>query len=463
MTDTTAPKKSGGIRDLGRMFGGSTSGARQFGILGALVLIIVIFQILTDGGTLQPGNVINIVRANAYVLILAVGMVMVIVAGHIDLSVGSVAAFVNITVVIAMKALNDAWVVDPGMQGTKEVLLTLMAVVMALLLGALVGAWQGFWVAYVGVPAFIVTLAGMLIFRGANQLIGDSTSQTVPSFFGFIGGGYIPDFPPYFPFSNGTVILGIVAAVIIVWNEIRMRRRQGQMGAESAPVWVSAVKVVVLVAVIAFATVLFATGRAGTSFPIPGILLVILVLIYSFITNNTVTGRHIYSVGGNWHAAELSGVNIKRTNFLVMMNMSMLAGLAGIIYVSRSLGSGPSDGQGWELDAIAAVFIGGAAVSGGIGTVIGSIIGGLVIAVLNNGLQLMSVSSDLVQIIKGLVLLVAVALDVFSKRSGGRSLISRFRRSGGGDAAAPIDRPEVPPTGETAEALSRPSSTTPNA
>jgi putative multiple sugar transport system permease protein len=455
MTDTTVPtetsgpaKKSGGLRDLSKMFGGSTSGLRQFGILGALVLIIVIFQILTGGKTLDPGNVINIVRANAYVLILAIGMVMVIVAGHIDLSVGSVAAFSNIVTVMTLKSIDAAWVVsgDESSAVTKGIIMSLLAIVIALVIGALVGAWQGFWVAYVGVPAFIVTLAGMLIFRGANQFVGRSTPQTVPDYLGYIGGGYIPDFPPYFAFSNGTVILGILAAVAVIWNELRLRRRQREMGAVMAPRWVSILKVVLLVGVVAYATYLFSTGRPGTSFPIPGIILVILVLLYSFITNNTVTGRHIYSVGGNWHAAELSGVNIKRTNFFVMMNMSVLAALAGVVYVSRSLGTGPSDGTGWELDAIAAVFIGGAAVSGGIGTVIGSIIGGLVIAVLNNGLQLMSVSSDQVQIIKG---------------TGGLSLISRFRRPGG-DFSSVEDRPDVPPAGNSAEASSRPSSTEPN-
>nr|WP_251858529.1 sugar ABC transporter permease [Herbiconiux sp. L3-i23] len=450
------------MRDLGKMFGGSTSGLRQFGILGALVLIIVIFQILTGGKTLDPGNVINIVRANAYVLILAIGMVMVIVAGHIDLSVGSVAAFSNIVTVMAIKQIDAGWVVaGEGEEITKGVIMSLLAIVIALAIGALVGAWQGFWVAYVGVPAFIVTLAGMLIFRGANQFVGRSTPQTVPDYLNYIGGGYIPDFPPYLPFSNGTVILGIIAAVAVIWNELRLRRRQREMNAVMAPQWVSITKIVLLVAVIAYATYLFGTGRPGTSFPIPGIILVILVLLYSFITNNTVTGRHIYSVGGNWHAAELSGVNIRRTNFFVMMNMSVLAALAGVIFVSRSLATGPGDGTGWELDAIAAVFIGGAAVSGGIGTVIGSIIGGLVIAVLNNGLQLMSVSSDQVQIIKGLVLLIAVALDVLSKRSGGLSLIARFRRPGGDLAPSVDDRPDVAPAGNSAEASSRPASTEP--
>jgi len=457
MTDTTAaPKKSGGIRDLGKMFGSGQSGLRQFGILGALVLIIVIFEILTGGKTLEPGNVINIVRSNAYVLILAVGMVMVIVAGHIDLSVGSVAAFVNIIVVIVVRRLNDVIVMPESQEGFKAFIIVAIAIVLGLAIGAAVGAWQGFWVAYIGVPAFIVTLAGMLVFRGANQVIGNSTPQTVPDYFGVLGGGYIPDFGPDLGFSNGTVILGVLAAAAVIYMELRLRRRQDTIGAVKAPLWVSFVKVGGIVAVIAFATYLFGTGRVGTSFPVPGIVLGILVLLYSFITNNTIVGRHIYSVGGNWHAAELSGVKIKRVNFFVMLNMSMLAGLAGVVFVSRSLASGPGDGTGWELDAIAAVFIGGAAVSGGIGTVIGSIIGGLVIAVLNNGLQLLHVSSDRVQIIKGLVLLIAVALDVLSKRSGGPSLIGRFRRT-----SAPAEKAEVTPTAP-AEESARPSSTTPN-
>jgi putative multiple sugar transport system permease protein len=463
MTDTQATvKKSGGIRDLTKMFGSGQSGLRQFGILGALVLIIIIFEVLTGGKTLEPGNVINIVRANAYVLILAVGMVMVIVAGHIDLSVGSVAAFVNIITVMIIKQLDTMIVMPESQEGLKATIIIALALVIGVGLGALVGAWQGFWVAYIGVPAFIVTLAGMLIFRGANQFIGNSTPLTTPDYFGFIGGGYIPDFGPDLGFSNGTLVLGLLAVLAIIFVEYRTRTRQAKIGAASAPLWVSFVKVGVTVVVIIFATYLFSTGRVGTSFPVPGILLVLLVLLYSFITNNTIIGRHIYAVGGNWHAAELSGVKIKRINFFVMMNMSMLAGLAGVVAVSRSLATGPNDGTGWELDAIAAVFIGGAAVSGGIGTVIGSIIGGLVIAVLNNGLQLLHVSTDRVQIIKGLVLLIAVALDVLSKRGGGASLIARFRRPGGDLADAPANRPDVAPT-STAEASSRPSSTTPNA
>ncbi|GAA1448546.1 multiple monosaccharide ABC transporter permease [Leifsonia poae] len=439
-TQIPEKKKSGGIRDLGKMFGGGQSTGRQFGILGALVVIIIFFEILTGGKTLEPVNLINMVNQNAYVLILAIGMVMVIIAGHIDLSVGSVAAVVGI---IVAKSMNDWHVPWP------------LAILLGLVIGVLIGAWQGWWVAYVGVPAFIVTLAGMLIFRGLNQLIGNANTIPVPDGFTYIGGGFLPDWGPDFGYNNSTLLLGLIIAVVIAYMEIRRRRTQTKMGSEKAPLWVSIFKVVILDAVVIYAAFLFAGGRIGTSFPVSGVILGILVILYSFITRNTIFGRHIYAVGGNWHAAELSGVKIKRINFFVMMNMSVLAALAGMIAVARSISSGPQDGLGWELDAIAAVFIGGAAVSGGIGTVAGSIIGGLVIAVLNNGLQLLGVTSDKVQIIKGLVLLVAVGVDVYSKRTGGRSLIGRFSRKEREAAAVGADQPEVLPTGDSAEASSR--------
>jgi putative multiple sugar transport system permease protein len=200
------------------------------------------------------------------------------------------------------------------------------------------------------------------------------------------------------------------------------------MGADAGPLWVAVVRAVLLIAVISGATYLFAKGPLGTSFPIAGLILVVLVLGYSFLANRTIIGRHIYAVGGNWRAAELSGVRIRRVNFFVMMNMSIIAAFAGEMWVARAAASGPGDGIGWELDAIAAVFIGGAAVSGGIGTIVGSVVGGLVIAVLNNGLSLLGVSSDRVQIIKGLVLLVAVGIDVYSKSRGRPSIIARLQR-----------------------------------
>ena len=452
-TTPDAPKKGFQLRDIGKMFGGAQGTGRQIGILAALVFIIIYFQIVTGGLTLDPINLINLVNQNAYVLILAIGMVMVIIAGHIDLSVGSVAAFVGIVVATAMVSWHFPWP---------------LAILLGLVVGALIGAWQGLWVAYVGVPAFIVTLAGMLIFRGANQFFGNSNTLTVPKAFNVIGQGFIPDFGPNDNYSNGTLILGLLVIVALVWQEFNKRRTQVLMGAEPAPMWVTIVKIVILVLVAGGATYLFATGRVGTSYPVSGIILGVLVLIYSFVTRNTTLGRHIYAVGGNWHAAELSGVKIKRINFFVIANMSVLAAVAGMVGVARAGASGPGDGTGWELDAIAAVFIGGAAVSGGIGTIVGSIIGGLVIAVLNNGLQLQGTSSDKVQIIKGLVLLIAVGIDVYSKRQGRPSLIGIFMRGprstgGGTPPSATIDRPDIAPGGESAEASSRPQSTMPNA
>jgi putative multiple sugar transport system permease protein len=413
MTDEAPARQRFQLRDLRKMMGGSQSTGRQFGILGALVVIIVLFQFLTDGKTLDTTNLLNLVNGNAYVLILAIGMVMVIIAGHIDLSVGSSAAFVGIIVAIAVHDWHWPWPVG---------------LVLGLAVGALVGAWQGFWVAYVGVPAFIVTLAGMLIFRGANQFVGNSTSIPLPedNTFGFIGSGYLPDPSWGVNLNLTTVILGALAIAAVVWREASLRRQQSNMHAEMAPSWVSAVKVVLLILVVIGATYLFASGPVGTSFPIAGVILGVLVLAYSFLTNKTIVGRQIYAVGGNWRAAELSGVKIKRINFFVILNMSVIAALAGEMWVARAAASGPGDGVGWELDAIAAVFIGGAAVAGGIGTIVGSIIGGLVIAVLNNGLALMGVTSDRVQIIKGLVLLAAVGIDVWSKRQGRPSILGRL-------------------------------------
>lgn len=409
--------------------------SRQFGMIFALIALIVLFQGLTGGLTLTPDNVINLFNGNSYILILAIGMVLVIIAGHIDLSVGSVAAFAGIVVAIVMRDLNAPWFVG---------------VLIGLALGALIGAWQGFWVAYVGIPAFIVTLAGMLLFRGANQFVGESNTIPVSDAFQYLGAGYLPEVGPVTGFNNLTVLVGLLAVAAVIVLAVRRRQRDVKVGATPPPLWVDVVKTGLLVAALLFATNLFAAGRPGTSFPIPGLILAVLVLFYGFVSTRTVVGRHIYAVGGNKHAAELSGVRSKRIDFLVMMNMSILASLAGMIFVGRSTGSGPFDGVGWELDAIAAVFIGGAAVTGGVGTVLGSIIGGLVMAVLNNGLQLLGVGADLTQIIKGLVLLAAVAFDVYNKRQGKPSitglLLGRLR---GGDKPPPKDGEPTPVTSET--------------
>ncbi|SEE68802.1 putative multiple sugar transport system permease protein [Arthrobacter alpinus] len=397
-----------------QLFGGNS---RQFGMIFALVALVIFFQIETGGLILTPDNVINLMNGYSYILILAIGMVLVIIAGHIDLSVGSVAAFVGIVVALAMRDWGLPWY---------------MGIVAGLALGAVIGAWQGFFVAYVGIPAFIVTLAGMLLFRGANQLFGKSLTIPVPKEFQSIGAGYLPEIGPNTGYNNLTLLIGILGVAALVWGELRSRRRAVELGSNVKPLWVTVVKVAVFGAVILYVTYLFATGRPGTSFPIPGIILGVLVLVYGFISSRTTIGRHVYAVGGNRHAAALSGVKSKRTDFLVMLNMSMIAGLAGMIFVARANASGPSDGVGWELDAIAAVFIGGAAVTGGVGTVMGSMIGGLVMAVLNNGLQLLGVGSDWTQIIKGLVLLAAVVFDVYNKSQGKASFIGLMMKKLGG-------------------------------
>ncbi len=408
---------------LKQVFGGDT---RQFGMIFALVALILFFQWWTGGLTLKADNVINIFQGNAYILVLAIGMVLVIIAGHIDLSVGSVAAAVGISVAMAIRDWSLPWPV---------------AILFGLGVGALIGAWQGFWVAYVGIPAFIVTLAGMLIFRGLNQYIGKSNTVPVPEGFQKIGAGYLPEVGPNTGYNNLTLLLGFAIVAAIIFGTFRTRRNQAKIGATVEPMLVTLLRLGLISAAILAAMALMASGRPGTSMPLSGIILAVLVIIYGFISTRTVVGRHIYAVGGNRHAAELSGVKTKKIDFLVMMNMSMLAALAGMMFVARSTSSGPFDGVGWELDAIAAVFIGGAAVSGGVGTVVGSMIGGLVMAVLNNGLQLKGIGADMTQIIKGLVLLIAVAFDVFQKSQGRPSLIGRLTRSKPADAspAVPTD------------------------
>lgn len=388
------------MNGLKQLFGG---GLRQFGMLFVLVLLALFFNWQTGGLVITPTNLMNLLNGNSYILVLAIGMVMVIVIGHIDLAVGSVAAFVGIVVAIAMRDWGIPW---------------WAGILLGLVIGAICGAWQGFWVAYMGIPGFIVTLAGYMFFRGANQWVGKSLTVPVPKDFQYLGAGYLPEWGPDTGMNNSTLVLGILAVVLLAFLQFSQRRALIKVNAEVPPMWVTITRIVLLTIVIGWFTWMFGTGRPGSSFPVPGLILVALVILYSYITQRTVTGRHIYAVGGNRLAAELSGVNTKRTYFVVMTNMSILAAFAGMMFVGRSTASGPFDGVGWELDAIAAVFIGGAAVSGGVGTVIGSIIGGLVMAVLNNGLQLMSVGSDVTQMIKGLVLLLAVAVDVWQKSQG---------------------------------------------
>ena len=378
---------------------------RQYGILAALVVIVVLFEILTRGRLLMPGNVNNLIQQNSYVIILAIGMVIVIIAGHIDLSVGSVVAMVGAVSAISMNSWGFPW---------------WGAVLLALVVGAAVGAWQGFWVAFVGIPAFIVTLAGMLIFRGLTLvLLTGGTIAGLPEEFTAIGAGWLP---PLFGEVAGrdllTVILGALTAVALIAQQLKTRatlRRLELPREVGASFWTKSA--IAVVAIMALSWTL--AGYSGT--PIVLIILAVLVLLYTFVLNQTVFGRHVYAMGGNLFAAMMSGVKTRWVNFFIFVNMGVLAGLAGVVSTARAGGSVASAGQNYELDAIAAVFIGGAAVQGGIGTVVGAVIGGLVMGVLNMGLSILSVDAAWQMAIKGLVLLLAVAFDVFNKRrSGGR-------------------------------------------
>ena len=392
------------MKALKQVFGGNL---QQYTMVIALVVLAIAFHLMSNGKMLTSSNLQNLVTGNAYVFVLAIGMVMVIVVGHIDLSVGSVAAVVAMVVAATSAAYNLPWY---------------LGVLIGMVAGALIGAWHGFWLAKVGIPGFITTLAGMLIFRGLVIWISGSVSKPAPEEFRIFGAGYLPEWGPAATgMNNSTLLLGLLAIAFFTWSQFRNRARALQVGTEQE-LWIPITRSVLIAVVIGYLTYAFASGRPGTSFPIPGLILVALVAIYHVITQRTRFGRHIYAVGGNKSAAALSGVSVPRTYFLVMLNMSFLASIAGMLFMGRATSAGPSDGNMWELDAIAAVFIGGAAVSGGIGTVVGSVVGGLVMATLNSGLMLMGVGQDRTQVIKGLVLLAAVAFDVYNKQQGRPSL-----------------------------------------
>ena len=378
---------------------------RQYTMVVALAALIIIFNIASGGKMITSSNFQNLISGNAYVLVLALGMLMVIVIGQIDLSVGSVAGFASMVMAITARQFNLPWYV---------------AILIALVIGMIAGAWQGFFLSRLGIPGFITTLGGMMIFRGGVIWISNSISVPVPSELKWFGAGYLPEWGPAFTgMNNSTLLLGIIAIAVYVIAQMRKFTHSGDVTGKKEAFWPFAVRIAIVAAVIGYATWLFGSGRPGTSFPIPGLILVILIILYYLITERTSFGRHVYAVGGNKSAAELSGVNVKRTYFLTMLNMSVLAAVAGILFVGRSTAAGPADGTSWEMDAIASVFIGGAAVSGGVGTVIATMVGGLVMAVLNNGLMLMGVGADKTQVIKGFVLLAAVAFDVYNKKHRG--------------------------------------------
>ena len=381
---------------------------RQSGIYIAFALIVVLFAVLTNGDLLAPQNISNIMVQNSYILILAIGMILIIIAGHIDLSVGSVVGVTGAVAAVLMVNHHVPWP---------------LALLLTLVVGGLIGAWQGFWVAYFGIPAFIVTLAGMLLFRAltltvlGNQGIGPFPDPVrtlangfTTSYLGNIGLGALGGADLF------SILVGVVAVVGMAGAQWRTRaaRLRYKQSVDALPLFLG--KIVAAAVVVLGVVVQLARFK---NLPWVLVLLAGLVLGYSLLANRAVFGRQIYAVGGNLQAATLSGVKVKSVVFWIFVNMGVLAALAGVIFAGRLNQAGPTAGNSFELDAIAAAFIGGAAVQGGVGKVMGAITGGLIMGVINNGMSLIGAPSERVMLVKGGVLLAAVAFDVWTKRRAG--------------------------------------------
>ncbi|KJK41423.1 sugar ABC transporter permease [Streptomyces variegatus] len=411
-TDVTAkspapapPGKSGGAAGdslLQLVIDGMRRNMRQYGMLIALGLIVVLFAVWTDGDLLLPRNVSNLVLQNSYILILAIGMMLVIIAGHIDLSVGSLTAFVGSMAAVFMVKQDLPWPV---------------AVVLCLAVGAVAGAVQGFFIAYGGIPSFIVTLAGMLIFRGLTEIfLEGQTLGPFPDGLQKVANGFLPEVGPNTNYHNLTLLLGFAMIAFVIFQEVRDRKRQQEFNLDVPPTKLFLLKLVAIGAAVLTLTMLLASYKGA---PIVLLILGVLLVGFGYVMRNAIIGRHIYAIGGNLPAAKLSGVKDKKVTFLVFLNMGMLAALAGLVFAARFNAASPKAGLNFELEAIAAAFIGGASMSGGVGTVLGAIIGGLVLGVLNNGMNLVGIGTDWQQVIKGLVLLAAVGFDVWNKRKVG--------------------------------------------
>ncbi len=371
---------------------------REYGILFALVAIMAFFQIATDGVLLKPVNLTNLVLQNSYIVIMAVGMLLVIVSGHIDLSVGSVSGFIG--------ALAAVLIVTYGFD-------YITASAICLLTGMVIGAAQGYWVAYFRIPSFIVTLAGMLVFKGFSLgLLQGRSIGPFPRQFQSLASGFIPDLLGNGAFNMFSMLLGVITAAVLFWMAMRSRAQAAKYGDLDEPFAFFAAKHTVIAIAIIYLTWLMSAFRG-----LPNVLIVMALLIgvYSFITTRTTLGRRIYALGGNENAARLSGINTTRLVFLTFINMGMLSALAGLVFAARLNTATPKAGLGFELDVIAAVFIGGASMSGGIGTVVGAVVGAFIMGVMNNGMSILGIGIDWQQVIKGLVLLAAVIFDVYNK------------------------------------------------
>jgi putative multiple sugar transport system permease protein len=382
---------------------------RDYGLVVALLAIMVFFQFTTNGVLFKPVNLTNLILQNSYIIIMALGMLLVIVAGHIDLSVGSVSGFIGAVAAIMMVRYGIA---------------PIPAGILCLIIGGIIGASQGYWIAYLKIPSFIVTLAGMLVFKGLSlAVLGGASVGPFPAEFQLLSAGFIPDFvgsivipqaegTPPITLHSTTLILGILIVVGMVFSGLRTRHRRQGHGYEAEPFSLFVVKTAVIAALILYFTYLLASYKG-----LPNVLIVMSILIAAFVfmTKRTTLGRRIYALGGNAKAAQLSGIKTERLTFYVFVIMGVLSALAGLIFAARLNTATPKAGQGFELDVIAAVFIGGASAMGGVGQVAGAVIGAFIMGVMNNGMSIMGVNIDWQQVIKGLVLLGAVVFDVYNK------------------------------------------------
>lgn len=363
-----------------------------------LIVLMIAFQFLTDGVFLDPVNITNIILQNSYVLILAIGMLLVILLGDVDLSVGSISAFVG--------ALSAIFIIRMDLP-------TSLAIVLCLAIGVLIGAFQGYWIAYVNVPAFIATLAGQLIFRGLTIVVLDGrTLAPFPSGYQIFSSGFIPDFFDGSAVHIFTVVVGSLVGLIYIGLSLKNRRHRTNQGIsveKSTKFYGKLLAILVIAITFSFVMALY------EGLPNVLILLAVLIMVYNFITNRTMVGRRLYATGGNEKAAALSGINTKRLKLLAFANMGLLAAISGIVFSGRLNAATATAGNGFELDAIAACYIGGASAYGGEGSITGAIVGGLVMGVLNNGMSLMGIGVDWQQAIKGVVLLIAVAFDIYTR------------------------------------------------
>lgn len=401
------------------------SNLREYGLLLALIIIMVVFHVFTNGTMFKPLNLSNLVQQNSFIIVMALGMLLVIVSGHIDLSVGSVAGFTGALAAMMMVIWPLGVFSNP-----------LIVVIVCLLVGAAIGAAQGYWIAYHRIPSFIVTLAGMLIFRGLCQALlgGGSSVGPLPDAFKQLSSGFIPDLigpwtlvPPLVNAAGKTVVgsgivlhmtsivIGIVGVIAYIWFGFSSRRTRESRGHRAEPFVLFAIKTAVVSALALFLVFQFANYKG---LPVVLVVMSVLIGLFLFVTRQTTIGRRVYAMGGNIKAAQLSGIKTERLTLLVFVNMGVLSALGGLIIAARQGQAVPAAGLGSELDVIAAVFIGGASAMGGVGGVVGTVVGGFIMGVMNNGMSIIGVNIDWQQVVKGLVLLGAVVFDVYNKNKG---------------------------------------------